>query len=79
MLYLCVHISTEARFRVGVGLIPGLPSGSEPKEVKVDQRQSSKSYKPLEPDFKGSFKGDIGPYEAYVGPCWQYILGLSSY
>ena len=27
-------------------------------------------------DFKGSFKGDIVPYKAYIGPYWQYF-GLS--
>ena len=32
-----------------------------------------KSCKPLEPrDVKGSFKGDIGPYEACIGLYWQY-------
>ena len=36
--------------------------------------EDRQGYKPLEPrDFKGSFKGDTEPYEAYIGPHWQYF------
>ena len=37
----------------------------------------SESYRRFEPkDFKGSFKGDMGPYsyDVYSGPYWQYSI-----
>ena len=38
-----------------------------------------KTYKPLEPtEFKGSFKGDIGPCKAHIGLYWQYFGASSS-